>query len=103
MIYNDFLFIPRYIRTLTFDIILSTSFGIQSDCQTNPDDPTIIQARDALRFSPAALTIIGLSLLLPYGTKLLKLLYPWLFKKFQGIKDVADEVIRTSKKKRRGH
>ena len=102
MIYNGFLFIPRYVRTLTFDIILSTSFGVQSDCQTNPDDPTIIQARDALRFSPAALTIIGLSLLLPYGTKLLKLLSPWLFKNFQGIKNVADQVIRTSKKKEEG-
>ena len=60
------------------------------------------QARDALRFSPVALTIIGLGLLLPYGSKLLKLLSPWLFKNFQGIKNVADQVIRTSKRKEEG-
>ena len=95
-------FLPRYIRTLTFDIILSTAFGVQSECQTNPDDPTMMQARDALRFSPVALTIIGLGLLLPYGSKLLKLLSPWLFKNFQGIKNVADQVIRTSKRKEEG-
>lgn len=95
-------FIPRYIRTLTFDIILSTAFGVQSECQTNPDDPTMIQARDALRFGPVALTVIALGLLLPYGTKLLKLLSPWLFKNFQGIKNVADQVIRTSKEKGEG-
>ena len=95
-------FIPRYIRTLTFDIILSTAFGVQSECQTNPDDPTMVQARDALRFGPVALTVIGLGLLLPYGTKLLKLLSPWLFKNFQGIKNVADQVIRTSKEKGEG-
>lgn len=59
----------------------------------------MIQARDALRFGPVALTVIALGLLLPYGTKLLKLLSPWLFKNFQGIKNVADQVIRTSKEK----
>ena len=57
----------------------------------------MIQARDALRFSPVALTVIGLGLLLPYGTKLLTLLSPWLFNNFQGIKNVADQVIKTSK------
>jgi len=87
---------------LTFDIILSTAFGVQSECQTDPDDPTMIQARDALRFSPVALTIIGLGLLLPYGAKLLRLLSPWLFKNFQGIKIVADQVIKTSKRTAEG-
>ena len=95
-------FQSRYIRTLTFDIILSTAFGVQSECQTNPDDPTMVQARDALRFGPVALTIIGLGLLLPYGTKMLKLLSPWLFKNFEGIRNVADQVIRTSKEKAEG-
>ncbi|XP_020621676.1 cytochrome P450 3A2-like [Orbicella faveolata] len=94
--------IHEYIRTLTFDIILSTAFGVQSECQTDPDDPTMIQARDALRFSPVALTIIGLGLLLPYGAKLLRLLSPWLFKNFQGIKIVADQVIKTSKRTAEG-
>lgn len=92
-------FSTSYIRTLTFDIILSTAFGVQSECQTNPDDSTMLQVRDAIRFGPGALTIIALALLLPYGTKLLKLLSPWLFKNFQGIKNVADQVIRTSKEK----
>lgn len=59
----------------------------------------MLQVRDAIRFGPGALTIIALGLLLPYGTKLLKLLSPWLFKNFQGIRNVADQVIRTSKEK----
>ncbi len=95
-------FSRRYIRTSTFDIILSTAFGVQSECQTNPDDPTMVQVRDALRFGPVALTIIALGLLLPYGSKLLKLISPWLFKNFQGVKNVADQVIKTSKEKAEG-
>ena len=62
----------------------------------------MIQARDALRFSPVAMTVIGLCLLVPYGTKLLKQLSPWLFKNFQGIENVADQVIRTSKREAEG-
>ena len=81
---------------------MSTAFGVQSECQTNPDDPVMIQVRDTLRFGPVALTIIGLGLLLPYGTKILNLLSPWLFKNFQGIKNVADQVIRTTKEKAEG-
>ena len=86
---------------MTFDIILSTAFGVQSECQTNPHDPAMVEAR-ALRFGPVALTIIGLGLLLPYGTKILKLLSPWLFKNFEGIGNVADRVIKTSKRKAEG-
>lgn len=62
----------------------------------------MVQVRDALRFGPVALTIIALGLLLPYGTKLIKLLSPWLFKNFQGVKNVADQVIKTSKEKAEG-
>ena len=59
--------------------------------KTNPHDLAMVEAR-ALRFG---LTIIGLGLLLPYGTKILKLLSPWLFKNFEGIGNVADQVIKT--------
>ena len=62
----------------------------------------MIQVRDALRFGPVALTIIALGLLLPYGQKVLTLLSPWLFKNFQGVKNVADQVIKTSKEKAEG-
>ena len=66
--------------------------------KTNPHDPAMVEARD-LRFG---LTIIGLGLLLPYGTKILKLLSPWLFKNFEGIGNVTDQVIKTSKRKAEG-
>ena len=62
----------------------------------------MVQARDALHFGPVALTVIALGLLLPYGTTMLKLLSPWLFKNFEGIRNVADQVIRTSKEKEEG-
>ena len=62
----------------------------------------MIQVRDALRFGPVALTIIALGLLLPYGQKVLTLVAPWLFKNFQGVKNVADQVIKTSKEKAEG-
>lgn len=87
----------RYIQSLTFDIILSTAFGIQSECQTNPADPVMAQVRDALRFRPLSMAIIGFCLLLPYGKQMLTILSPWLFQNLQGILNVADQVISVSK------
>lgn len=58
------------------------------------------QARDSLRFRPAAMVVVVLGLLLPKGRKLLKLLSPWLFANFEGIKNVADQVIMTTKREK---
>ena len=89
--------ITRFVQSLTFDVILSTAFGVKSECQTNPDDPVNVQVRDALRLRPLSMLVIVLALLLPCGRKLLSLLSPWLFQNFKGILNVAKQVISATK------
>ena len=55
------------------------------------------QVRDALRFRPLSLAVIGLGLLLPYSKQILTFLSPWLFQNFQGILNVANQVINATK------
>ena len=57
----------------------------------------MIQVRDALRFSPLAMMVVGLGLLIPFGKQMLTFLSPWLFKNFQGLVSVAEQVISKSK------
>ena len=57
----------------------------------------MIQVRDALRFSPLAMMVVGLGLLIPFGKQMLTFLSPWLFKNFQGLVNVAEQVISKSK------
>lgn len=89
--------IHKFVQSLTFDVILSTAFGVKSECQTNPDDPVNVQVRDALRLRPLSMLVIVLALLLPCGRKLLSLLSPWLFQNFKGILNVAKQVISATK------
>jgi len=87
---------PRYIQSLTFDIILSTAFGIQSECQTNPDDAVMAQVCDAFHIRPLPIAIIVLCSLLPYGKKLKTILSSRLFQNFQGILNITDQMISAS-------
>ena len=83
----------RFYKCLVMDIILSTAFGVKSNCQTNPDDPLMAKGKAAMKQTPLKQAISGILLLLPFGNKVMQLLSKWLFSAFFDLSDVAKGVI----------
>ena len=86
-------FVSRFQQCLTLDIILSTAFGVQSNCQSDPNDPLMAKAREAMTPSFSRKVVFMLSSVLPFGNKILKQLSGWLFGSFDNIGKVAEEMI----------
>ncbi|XP_048588796.1 cytochrome P450 3A19 isoform X2 [Nematostella vectensis] len=61
--------IVKYQQAVTVEIILSIVFGIQSDCQMNPDDPLMARALDAMQPTPFKQLLFNVILpILPLGS-----------------------------------
>ena len=86
-------FVSRFQQCLTLDIILSTAFGVQSNCQTDPNDPLMAKAREAMTPSFSLKVVFMLSSVLPFGNKIRKQLSGWLFGSLDNIGKVAEEMI----------
>jgi hypothetical protein len=92
----------RYQQALTLDIIMSTSFGIQTDYQTNPEDPVMEKALRAMKPSVFRQILGNIVLpLFPYGWEFLtsKVGGKIFFREMLSMRGLAQDVVDV---KRRG-
>ena len=83
----------RFHKSLTMDIILSTAFGVKSNCQTDPDDPIMAKGKAAASQTPFKKLVMGLLFLVPFSKTIMYLMSRWLFSTFFDLGHVAQEVI----------
>nr|XP_058970357.1 cytochrome P450 3A29-like [Pocillopora verrucosa] len=60
----------KWLQSLTMEVILSTAFGVRAETQTTENDPITERAKKVMTPKP----IVGLTLLLPFGDRLLNYL-----------------------------
>ena len=90
-----------YQQAVTLDVIMSTTFGIQTDFQNNPDDPIMDTAIKSMK--PNSLLQIIASIILPmfpFGRAFLtsKLGSKIFFKKLMEMADIARDVVDVRRK-----
>ena len=93
----DMVDIQPLFEALTLDIICSTSFGIESESQRNPDDPFMKTAREVFEFNAGKSPLFLINFLFPETKHVLKYFDMFSVKPLVYIKDVTRKVIEERK------
>ncbi|AWP14551.1 putative cytochrome P450 3A30-like [Scophthalmus maximus] len=63
--------VKQFVAPYSLDVVTSASFGVEADSINNPDDPTAVNVKKVINFK---LWPLLLSMILPFGAQLVKLL-----------------------------
>ena len=87
-------------QRLTLDVIMSSAFGVKSDCQTNPDDPAIAKVTKAMSTGLIQKIVFALVFMLPFKKLLFnsKWVSNMLFSNWSLVNSLAREMIEVKRK-----
>ncbi|EDO33559.1 predicted protein [Nematostella vectensis] len=90
-------FTHKFHQGLTMDTILKTAFGIQSEAQTNYDDPAFKAARKSLSTSTTRRVIVTLLFLMPFKNYIFKAFPSLVIGNFEGLLEMTKMIVEVKK------